>query len=47
MYEDLGTYNGDVEHDMWVDYDYHKNTDELSEWLGEDDEPTSDDIDDD
>ena len=45
MYEDLGTYNGDVEHDMWVDEDYHKNTDELSEWLGEDDELTSDDID--
>ena len=47
MYEDLGTYNGDVEHDMWVDYDYHKNTDELLEWFDEDDEPTSDDIDDD
>ena len=24
MYEDLGTYKGDVEHDMWVDEDYHK-----------------------
>ena len=47
MYEDLETYNGDVEHDMWVDYDYHKNTGELPEWFDEDDEPTSDDIDDD
>ena len=47
MYEDLETYNGDVEHDMWVDYDYHKNTDELSERFDEDDEPTSDDIDND
>lgn len=28
-YDDLGSYNGDVEHDMWVDYDYYKNTGEL------------------
>ena len=45
MYEDLGTYNGDVEHDMWVDYDYNENTDELPEWFDEDDDPTSDYID--
>ena len=44
MYEDLETYNGNVEHDMWVDYDYHENTDELSEWLNDDDESASDDI---
>lgn len=30
-YDDLGTYNGDTEHDMWVDFDYHENTGELSE----------------
>lgn len=27
-YDDLGAYNGDVEHDMWVDYDHYKNTGE-------------------
>ena len=27
-YDDLGSYNGDVEHDMWVDYDHYKNTGE-------------------
>lgn len=30
-YDDLSTYNGDTEHDMWVDYDYNENTDELEE----------------
>ena len=25
-YDDLGSYNGDVEHDMWVDYHHYKNT---------------------
>ena len=44
MCEDLETYNGDVEHDMWVDYDYHENTDELSEWFDDDNESSSDDI---
>ena len=29
MCEDLETYNSDAEHDMWVDYDYHENTDEF------------------
>lgn len=28
-YDDFDTYNGDVGHDMWVDYDYHANTGEL------------------
>ncbi len=32
MYEldDLGTYNGDIVHDMEVDYDYHINTGKLA-----------------
>ena len=25
-YGDLDSYNGDVEHDMWVDYDHYRNT---------------------
>lgn len=29
-YEDLDAYNGDTEHDMWVDLDYNENTGELS-----------------
>lgn len=24
--DDLGTYNGDTEHDMWVDFDNYENT---------------------
>ena len=35
-YNDLGSYNGDVEHDMWVDYDYYKNTGELDMFDEED-----------
>lgn len=27
-YEDLDTYNGDSEHDMWVDFDNYENTGE-------------------
>lgn len=27
--EELDAYNGDTEHDMWVDFTYHVNTDEL------------------
>lgn len=34
--DDLDTYNGDVEHDMMVDYDYHINTDELPEVFDDD-----------
>ncbi len=25
-YDDLGTYTGDTEHDMWVDFDHYENT---------------------
>lgn len=25
-YDDFGTYNGDTEHDMWVDFDNYENT---------------------
>lgn len=31
---DYGEYNGDTVHDMWVDYTYHENTGELSDWYG-------------
>ena len=27
-YDDLGTYTGDTEHDMWVDFDHYENTGE-------------------
>lgn len=30
-YDDLDTYNGYAEHDMWADYDYHANTGELDD----------------
>ena len=30
-YNVLYSFNGDVEHDMWVDFDYHENTGELSD----------------
>ena len=30
-YEDLDAYNGDTEHDMWVDFDFNENTGELSD----------------
>ena len=36
-YDDLDTYNGDAEHDMMVDYDYHVNTDELVEVFNDED----------
>lgn len=42
-YEDLDAYNGNVEHDMWIDYDYHQNTEELPEWFEEDNETDEDD----
>ena len=29
-YEDLDAYDGDTEHDMWVDFDYNGNTGDLS-----------------
>lgn len=39
-YDDLDLYNGDVEHDMWVDYDYYQNTGETD--LFDDDEQLDD-----
>ena len=44
MCEDLNAYNGDVVHDMWVDYDYNENTDELPEYFDDDFEQTTDDL---
>lgn len=34
--EDLDTYNGNTEHDMYVDYDYNENTNELEDLFNED-----------
>lgn len=31
-------YDGDTEHDMWVDYTYHEYTGELDDWFGDDDD---------
>ncbi len=39
-FDDYSAYNGDATHDMMVDYDYHQNTGELSEYF--DDEDTCD-----
>ncbi|MCM1293700.1 MAG: hypothetical protein NC230_09005 [Bacteroides sp.] len=36
-YDYLGEYNGGIEHDMWVYFTYHENTDELSDEFGGDD----------
>lgn len=36
-YDDLDTYNGDPEHDMWVDSDYQENTGELTDTFGDTD----------
>ena len=44
-YDDLDAYNGDTEHDMWVNYDYHENTGELADIFDEDDEASGDYID--
>ena len=43
-YDDLGSYIGDVEHDMWVDYDYYKNTGELDMFDEEDDDENGDEL---
>lgn len=32
-YDDLEVYNGDIVHDMYVDYDYNINTGELPELI--------------
>lgn len=34
--EDLDRYNGDTEHDMWVDFTTHEYTGELDEYFDED-----------
>ncbi|MDE5811867.1 MAG: hypothetical protein K2H61_06150 [Muribaculaceae bacterium] len=36
-FDALETYNGDSEHDMWVDFDYNENTGELSDLFDETD----------
>lgn len=43
-YDDLGSYNGDVEHDMWVDYDHYQNTGELNMFVEENFEEILDDF---
>lgn len=35
-FDDLDQYNGDPQHDMWVDYDFNENTDELPDIFDED-----------
>ncbi len=35
--DELGIYNGDHVHDMYVDYDYHINTGELADEFGDSD----------
>ncbi|MGM9869819.1 MAG: hypothetical protein ACI30R_09375 [Sodaliphilus sp.] len=42
-YNDFGSYNGDVEHDMWVDYDHYRNTGE-PDVFDEDDDETDDEL---
>lgn len=37
-YDDYGEYDGNPEHDMWVDYTYNENTDELDELFDEDED---------
>lgn len=36
-YDELDEYNGNPEHDMWVDYDYNENTGELSDFFDDED----------
>ena len=36
MDEDLSTYNGNAEHDTWVDHSTHVHTGGLDEYFGED-----------
>lgn len=35
-FDDLATYDGDPEHDMWVDYTTHEYTGELEEYFEDD-----------
>ena len=44
-FDDLGAYNGDTEHDMWVDFTAHESTDELGEYFDDSDDD-NDEIDD-
>lgn len=32
-YDDFATYNGDTEHDMWVDLDNYENTGNLDDYV--------------
>ena len=34
--EELDAYKGDTEHDMWVDFTYQENTEELADLFDED-----------
>ena len=34
--DNLNDYNGDPQHDMWVDFDFNENTGELPEVFDED-----------
>jgi hypothetical protein len=43
-YDELDEYNGDPEHDMWIDYDYNANTGEL-DYIDDDTEEYDDYID--
>ncbi|MGM9856463.1 MAG: hypothetical protein ACI30Y_01495 [Candidatus Limisoma sp.] len=43
-YDDFGSYNGDVEHDMWVDYDHYRNTGEPDVFDEEDIDALADDL---
>jgi hypothetical protein len=45
-YDDLDKYNGESEHDMWVDYDYNANTSEL-DYIDDDTEEYDDSFDED
>ena len=41
-YDDLSTYDGDVEHDGWVDFSYHENTGELDDYFDDEDDDYDD-----
>lgn len=43
--DDLATYNGDTDHDMWVDYTYDQNTGELDDLYRQEEENELDDVD--
>lgn len=34
--EELDAYNGETDHDMWVDFTYHEDTGELADLFDED-----------